>query len=98
MTIKPSEIRLALKNKLDPDVLKILLVIADDNRQLNSQMTEFAKIVDQAIDNMQVIQNVLKNVTGTLEQMPSAQNVLKSLRGNIVEGDLKGDDGHGSNG
>lgn len=93
--LKAREVREQLKNKVDPAVLKILCMIADEIGQVDKATNELAKIVDQVIDNMQHLQNAMGNIVGVLNTMPNAVSALENLKG--TPGDQGGDDGHGSN-
>jgi hypothetical protein len=52
-------------------------------------------MVDKLIDNMQLLQNAMGNITGVLNMMPDAVSKLQKLKG--TPEDQGGDDGHGSN-
>ena len=94
MALKVREIRELLKDKVDPMVLKMLCMMADETGQVDKATNELAKIVDQLVDNMQLLQNAMGNIVGVLNTMPNAVAALQKIKGS--EEDQGGDDGHGS--
>ena len=94
MATKAREIRELLKDNTDPRVIKFLCMLADDAQQNERALAELAKLLDTVVDNMQLLQNAMGNITGVLDKMPQAVKILKSIKGS--EEDQGGNDGHGS--
>jgi len=95
-SIKAREIRELLANWIDPRIVKVLITMADDIRQIDKAVNELAILIDKTVDFTQALANAQHDVMTVTSKLPGAQKIMDDLRGKNTE-DLGGDDSHGSN-